>query len=616
MRKITVAITAAALAVSMLAQAIPAAAVAGYDSSYAGESAFVNLAPGQSNEFQVFFVNNGTTTWSVGTATQVDLAACLEDKVTCNAQDATEAPWNAGWRSATRYATSTQTSVAPGSIATFKYTVTAPAGVAAGTYRFNGDLVLASTGERIRPEGYYQEATVGGAGGAAAITSLTPSSGSSNGGTTVTIAGSAFTCTPAFPTVTFGSTNAAVTSCGASSLTVTSPAGAVGPASVTVTNNGAGPSNSLTYTYLDTTAPTYTSAAVNGSVVTITFSEPVCRTAAWAATDWGVTVNGIEVTFEDTADFIPACDAEFDNGVATSTLLLGATPPPGSFVAVTLNGTGGAVLRDTAGNTTVSPQTRTTTAAPAETTAPTIASISGTQGATTMTITFSEPVYCTAFTFDTTDITITDNNSATTDPTATAAGPNACGASAATADTSFSVTLSAALPANTTYTVTLTPEANEIQDPSGNDLATSSSAQFTTGAADFTPPTITDARLTANVGTTDFTEITDGFSATFSEAMNTTTAGDTITVQDGDGTVVTLTCGTDVSCTWDSGATTITIAVTAPLTVPVAPAPGAGTTPGLQIPFTIVTLSGFADASPSANTPNLPGSADRTVDYE
>ena len=153
MRKIVVAVTAATLALSMLAQAIPAAAVSGYDSSYAGESAFVALAPGQSNEFQVFFANTGTTTWTVGTATEVDLAACLEDKVTCNAQDATEATWNAGWKSATRYATSTQTSVAPGAVATFKYTVTAPTGVAAGTYRFNGDLTIRGVTREVAFEG-------------------------------------------------------------------------------------------------------------------------------------------------------------------------------------------------------------------------------------------------------------------------------------------------------------------------------------------------------------------------------------------------------------------------------------------------------------------------------
>ena len=88
MRKIAVAFTAVTLALSMLAQAVPAAAAAGFDSAYAGESAFVSLAPGQSNDFQVFFANTGSTTWTRSTSTQVDLAACLADKVTCNAQDA------------------------------------------------------------------------------------------------------------------------------------------------------------------------------------------------------------------------------------------------------------------------------------------------------------------------------------------------------------------------------------------------------------------------------------------------------------------------------------------------------------------------------------------------
>ena len=177
----------------------------GYDSAYAGESAFVNLGPGQSNEFQVFFANTGTTTWTRGTGSQVDLAACLADKTTCNAQDASEAPWNSGWLSATRYATTTQTAVSPGSIATFKYTVMAPSGVAAGTYRFNGDTVLSATGEKIHPEGYFQDATVGGAAGGATATlvAISPATGDLAGGTVVTLSGTNFACTPSFPATAY-----------------------------------------------------------------------------------------------------------------------------------------------------------------------------------------------------------------------------------------------------------------------------------------------------------------------------------------------------------------------------------------------------------------------------
>src|SRR5437773_7341414 len=218
MRKIVTAVSAAALSLSMLAAAVPALAVSGYDSAYAGESAFVNISPGQTQHFDVFFANTGTTTWSRGTSTQVDLAACLEDKTTCNAQDSTEASWNSGWRSATHYATTVQTTPAPGSLGTFSYNIAAPANVTAGTYRFNGDLVLSTTGEKIHPDGYYQDATVGGGGGTGAtITSLTPNTGTNAGGTSVVIAGSGFVCTPAFPSVSFGGTNASVTSCGSTS---------------------------------------------------------------------------------------------------------------------------------------------------------------------------------------------------------------------------------------------------------------------------------------------------------------------------------------------------------------------------------------------------------------
>src|SRR5437899_7243334 len=178
MRKITTAITAAALAFSMMAAAVPAAAVTGYDSAYAGESAFVNISGGQTQNFQVFFANVGTTSWQKGGATEVDLAACLEDKVTCNAQDASEATWNSGWLSAVRYASTTQSVTPPGSLGTFSYNIVAPVGVAAGIYHFNGDLVLSSTGEKIHPEGYFQDANTGVSAGAATITSLNPTTGS------------------------------------------------------------------------------------------------------------------------------------------------------------------------------------------------------------------------------------------------------------------------------------------------------------------------------------------------------------------------------------------------------------------------------------------------------
>jgi hypothetical protein len=138
---------------------MPAEAVTGYDSAYNSESAFVTINPGETQSFQVFFFNGGSIAWIKGTDSQVDLAACLEDKVTCNAQDASEATWNSGWLSATRYATTTQASVARGQVATFSFNIKAPAN-ATGTHRFNGDLVVAMTGVKIHAQGYYQDAIV------------------------------------------------------------------------------------------------------------------------------------------------------------------------------------------------------------------------------------------------------------------------------------------------------------------------------------------------------------------------------------------------------------------------------------------------------------------------
>jgi len=165
MRRIVTAISAAALAFSMVSLAMPANAAGGFDSAYAGESAFLTLNPGQGGTFTVFFANTGTNSWTKGTATQVDLAACLEDKVTCNQQDASEAPFNpggaTGWLSSTRYATTTQTAVAPGAIGTFTYNVMVP-NTATGLHRFNGALVVSTTGADVHNEGYYQDVNIPG----------------------------------------------------------------------------------------------------------------------------------------------------------------------------------------------------------------------------------------------------------------------------------------------------------------------------------------------------------------------------------------------------------------------------------------------------------------------
>ena len=153
------------LSASGLVAAAPSpanAAVAEYGSEYAGESAFVSAVPGQTGQFQVFFMNTGSVTWRKATASQVNLVVCLANKTTCNVESI-NAAWNDGsWLSDRAYAAQTQPEVPTGQIASFVYAFKTPLTIDSGTYRFNGDLALAATGQMIHQEGYYQEAMVAG----------------------------------------------------------------------------------------------------------------------------------------------------------------------------------------------------------------------------------------------------------------------------------------------------------------------------------------------------------------------------------------------------------------------------------------------------------------------
>ena len=151
-----------AFVIALFAPATRAHAVSvDFDSSWVGESAFLNVIPGQTFQFQVFFMNTGQATWRRGTSTQVNLTVCLENKVSCNLPSP-HAAWNDGtWVSDRAYATHAQAEVFPSDIAAFTYRIKVPVTATSGTYRFNGDLALTS-GQQLHPEGYYQEAVIGG----------------------------------------------------------------------------------------------------------------------------------------------------------------------------------------------------------------------------------------------------------------------------------------------------------------------------------------------------------------------------------------------------------------------------------------------------------------------
>src|SRR5207248_7769358 len=187
------------------------------------------------------------------------------------------------------------------------------------------------------------------------------------------------------------------------------------------------------------------------------------------------------------------------------------------------------------------------------------------------------------------------------DPTVTAI--TGCGTSQVTADNSINLTTATTLPAARSYSLNYTGTggtgggANEIQDIAGNDLANCTACTtFTTGAADFTPPTMIDARMSNNAGpSTDFVETGDAFTVTFSEKMNGATTG-TVSIQDQDGTTATINCTAGATCSWDTNVTTMTVTLTAAL------ANNVGTTPGMQIPFNITAMTGITDVA--GNPPN------------
>jgi hypothetical protein len=356
---------------------------------------------------------------------------------------------------------------------------------------------------------------------------------------------------------------------------------------------------------------------VAGNIATITWSEPVCKTGVLNAGAWNITTNSVANAVA--ADFANQCDANpgATNGTTTTQLLLTNSAPPGSFIEGTLlqDGVGSGkqdFYRDAAGNGAAAPQTHTNFAGTPDTTAPTITSVVGTQGSNTLTLNFSEPVWCGDTNGpDLADITVTPTSGAALGST----GVDTCGtANAGAATMSFTVTLGGNLQSAMTYTLQYpVVGTDEVQDVAGNDLAAVTGITFNTNAGDFTPPTLVDARMVFNAGpSTDFVESGDSFSVTFSEKMNGATNG-TVSVQDLDGTTATIQCSgvagaNQATCGWDSTVTIMNVALTGALTS------GAGTTPGLSIPFNITALTLITDTS--TNPPNVLGSSDRLVDYE
>jgi len=184
------------------------------------------------------------------------------------------------------------------------------------------DEVVAATGS------YSANATLNGAGAwvmqmvtfsaptgpAPTITSVSPSTGPAAGGTGVTITGTNFA---AGATVTIGAvaaTNVVVVN--TSTITANTPAGAAGPATVTVTNPG-GQNGSLVSAFAYVAPPTVSSVSPS--------SGPITGGTA-------VTIGG--------ANFAPGATVTFGSAVATNVVVVSGT----QIAATTPAGTAGAVV--------------------------------------------------------------------------------------------------------------------------------------------------------------------------------------------------------------------------------------------------------------------------------
>ena len=235
----------------------------------------------------------------------------------------------------------------------------------------------------------------------------------------------------------------------------------------------------------DTTAPVFSSAAVNGSALVLTYNEALDTSSTPAAGDFTVTVAG---------------GARAVSGVAISgsavTLTLSSAVTAGQAVRLSYAVPSSNPIQDAAGNGAVALTNQEVTNNTADTTAPVLstATVSG----TALVLTYDEAL---------------DANSrpATSVFTVTITGGSTTVSGVAISGSVVTLTLSSAVTAGQTVTVSYAvPGSNPIQDAAGNDAAALTNRAVTNNTSDTTAPTLSTATVN---GTT--------LVLTYSEALNT-----------------------------------------------------------------------------------------------
>ena len=193
------------------------------------------------------------------------------------------------------------------------------------------------------------------------VTGLSPTSGPTTGGSSVTIAGTNLAGATA---VTFGGANATITGNTPTQITATAPVGSTGSVNVTVTTPG-GTSGPATYTYVAAPLANNVSATVaynssaNPITLNITGGTPTSVAVASGASHGTATASGTSITYTPTTGYsgsdsftYSATNAGGTSAPATVTITVNPQAPVANAVsatvaanssnnAITLNITGG-----------------------------------------------------------------------------------------------------------------------------------------------------------------------------------------------------------------------------------------------------------------------------------
>ena len=329
--------------------------------------------------------------------------------------------------------------------------------------------------------------TLGASAPAPTITAVSPASGTTAGGTSVTITGTNFTGATGADAVKFGSTNAtAYTVDTATQITATSPAGS-GTVDITVTTTGGTSATSAADQFTYVAAPTVT---ITSTASSFTNSSPIPVTITFSESVTGFTSGDITVSNGSVNNFL---------GSGT-TYTAGITPAANGTVTVNIASN---VAQDAAGNGNTA---ATQLSRIYDNTQPTVAITSAVSNPTNtspipVTINFSESV--TEFTSG--DITVS-NGSVT----------NFLGSG-----TSYTADITPA--ANGTVTVNIASNAAQDAAGNGNTAATQLSRIY-----DNTQPSVTITSAASNPTNTSPIPVT----INFSESVTGFTSGD-ITVSNG-----------------------------------------------------------------------------------